>query len=60
MCGGWVGGETERKAQRKRHVDRKMRGEETHQVSMAVKVRVLCREEEGDETGEKGRQPEKA
>lgn len=41
-------------------MDRKMRVEETYQVSMAVKVRVLCREEEGDRDWGEGKKPEKA
>lgn len=50
MCveGGWEERQKEKHRQRKRHMYRKMRVEETHQVSTAVKVRVLCTEEEGD------------
>lgn len=39
---------------------RKVRGEETHQVNMAVNVRVWGKGEEEGDGQERGRQPEKA
>lgn len=39
---------------------RKMRVEETHQMNMAVSVRVWGKGEEEGDRQEKGRQPEKA
>lgn len=63
MCRGWVGGkEGEKKTdrQRKRHMYRKMRVGETHWMNMAVTVRVWGQGEEGGDSQEKGRQPEKA
>lgn len=45
---GWVGREGEKKTNRGRDMYREMRVEETHPKNMAVRVRVLGREEEGD------------
>lgn len=62
MCvkDGWEERGREKDKQRKRHMYRKMRVEETHQMNMAVNVRVWGKGEEEGDRQKKGRQPEKA